>query len=401
MRICILAYRFPPTIGGLQTYAYYTARILAEEGHEVSIVTETVEGTDEVWPPDLPCPFAIRRLPSLKPFVHGRGSLFACLGDLRATLAALRPHIIHAHDPLSLLAANLAWTDVGTPLFFTFHWVFDAHEAGYARRDYGAGRLNHSETLGLERSLMRFIFSRCRYERLIAVGPPFLHWAESFGAPPDRVVYLPNGVDCTVFRPRPSDPAARAAWGLEADDLVVLCPVRIVPRKGITDVTRALAALDDPRIKLLIVGSIRPREAAYAQEVRDLVAQLGLGERIRLVEGVSLDRMPALYALSDLVVLPSYMEGLSIALLEAMACGRPVITTDAPGNRELIRSGENGLLVPPGDVEALARAVARLAEDPARRQRLAEAGRRTVVTHYDLREKVRQTVRLYEQSLVG
>jgi glycosyltransferase involved in cell wall biosynthesis len=398
MRICIIAYRFPPTIGGLQSYAYHSARILAEWGHTVCVVAETLEEGDG-WPADLPRPFELRRLPSLKSFVHGQGSLFACLAELRETLADFRPDLIHVHDPLSLLAVNLTWSDARTPLFFSFHWVFDEHGAGRARRDYGAGRLNQAATLGLERSLMQFIFSQCRYERLIAVGPPFVHWADVFGAPPHKVVYLPNGVDPELFSPQPPDPKLCADFGVEAGDSIVLCPVRIVPRKGVTDVIRALGAIEDRHVKLLVVGSTRQHDAAYAQEVRDLIRRLGLEQRVRLIEGVSLGRMPRTYAVSDLVVLPSYMEGLSIALLEAMACGRPVITTDAPGNRELIAHDQNGLLVPPGDVDAIGRAIAGLLDDPERGRRLGEAGRRAVVEEYDLRDKLRQTVELYEQAL--
>ncbi len=399
MRICIIAYRFPPTIGGLQTYAYHSARILGEWGHPVCVLAETPDDSEDGWPANLPHPFELRQLPGLKPFVHGHGSLFPCLGELRRALVDFQPDVIHVHDPLSLLAVNLAWSDRRTPVFFSFHWVFDEHDAGHARRDYGAGRLDQAETLGLEQSLMRFIFSRCRYERLIAVGPPFVPWAEMFGAPAEKVVYLPNGVDPNLFSPQPPDPAVRSVLGFKAGDYVVLCPVRIVPRKGVTDVIKALSTIQDSRVKLLVVGSTRRRDAVYAQEVQDLITQLDLRQRVHLVEGVSLGQMPQIYAASDLVVLPSYMEGLSIALLEAIACGRPVITTDAPGNRGLIVHDENGLLVPPGDVGAISRSIVGLATNPEQSWRLAEAGRQTVIEQYDLRDKLRETLDLYEQAV--
>ena len=93
--------------------------------------------------------------------------------------------------------------------------------------------------------------------------------------------------------------------------------------------------------------------------------------------------MPALLRSATLAVLPStYREGVPLALIEAAACGKALVTTDTPGCREIVRDGENGLLVPPGDARALAQAIASLLADPARRAAMGRAGRARVEQHF-------------------
>src|SRR5205085_4696124 len=107
----------------------------------------------------------------------------------------------------------------------------------------------------------------------------------------------------------------------------------------------------------------------------------------------------SVWARAAIAVLPStYGEGLPRALLEAAACGRPIVTTDMPGCREVVRHGENGLLVPSHDVGALAEALATLVRDPARRQAMGRAGRALVEREFGEAGVARQTVALYQAA---
>jgi glycosyltransferase involved in cell wall biosynthesis len=108
----------------------------------------------------------------------------------------------------------------------------------------------------------------------------------------------------------------------------------------------------------------------------------------------------SVWARAAIAVLPStYGEGLPRALLEAAACGRPIVATDTPGCREVVRDGENGLLVPPYDVAALAEAIAALARDPARRQAMGQAGRALVECEFAEPVIAEQTLALYDAIL--
>jgi glycosyltransferase involved in cell wall biosynthesis len=107
--------------------------------------------------------------------------------------------------------------------------------------------------------------------------------------------------------------------------------------------------------------------------------------------------MPALYKSVDIVVLPSYREGLPKGLIEAAACGLPLVTTDVPGCREVVSDGVDGLLVPARDSEALASAIARLCRDPSLRFRLGQAARQKVLAEFDESIVIEQTMAVYRE----
>ncbi len=109
--------------------------------------------------------------------------------------------------------------------------------------------------------------------------------------------------------------------------------------------------------------------------------------------------MPQVFAEADIVCLPSYREGLPKALLEGMAAGLPCVTTDVPGCREAVRDGENGLLVPPRDHEALARALDRLIQDSELRTQMGKRGRNMAITEFATQIVCKQTLQVYEDLL--
>jgi rhamnosyl/mannosyltransferase len=148
---------------------------------------------------------------------------------------------------------------------------------------------------------------------------------------------------------------------------------------------------------LLVVGR-GPHRAA----VERLVRRLGLQERVTLTGEVSDARRRVLLHASDLLVLPSIdrSEAFGIAQLEAMACGKPVVSSDLPtGVRAVNRHGVTGLLVPPGDADALARALSRVLDDAALRAELGEAARRRVEEHFTAERMVAETLSLYDEVL--
>ncbi|MBM4199270.1 MAG: glycosyltransferase family 4 protein, partial [Gammaproteobacteria bacterium] len=113
------------------------------------------------------------------------------------------------------------------------------------------------------------------------------------------------------------------------------------------------------------------------------------------------DDMPALFRTIDIVVLPSYREGLPKTLIEAAACGLPLITTDVPGCREVITDGVEGLLIPARDGRALARAISQLGDDPALRHKQGKAARHRAVAEFDDRSVNARTVDVYQRTLLA
>jgi glycosyltransferase involved in cell wall biosynthesis len=109
--------------------------------------------------------------------------------------------------------------------------------------------------------------------------------------------------------------------------------------------------------------------------------------------------MPSALAKADIFCLPSYREGVPNALLEACACGLPIVTTDVPGCRDVVTHGVNGLLVPPQDAQALADALEMLLNDPVLRDRMGNMGRQIALKHFSLDMIIRQTLLVYQQAL--
>ena len=177
---------------------------------------------------------------------------------------------------------------------------------------------------------------------------------------------------------------------------VALFAGRLDAQKGLTGL---LAAWKDVVARMpeatLVVAGAGPQQA----HLTELAASLGLAQRVRFC-GMQEDLVPWLQA-ADLFVLPSLSEGLSNALLEAMACALPCVATRIGGNTELIAEGINGRLVEPGDEAALAEAMASLLSDPEQAAELGRRARATVTERYPLPMIGRRYLALYDELLTG
>ena len=230
-----------------------------------------------------------------------------------------------------------------------------------------------------------------RGARLILQNPDDRISFENFGlATAGRVALIPGaGVDCSRFCPR-----ERAAT-VDAPPTVLLA-ARLLWEKGLAEYVEAARILRSQgrKVRFLLAGNPDPGNPTAVPEatIRDWVAQ-GIIEWLGHV-----DDMATLYASMDIVVLPSfYREGLPTSLIEAAACGLPLITTDMPGCREVVRHEADGLLVPPRDSRALAEAIARLLDSTILRSRLGEAARTKVLAMFDERIVIKRTQEVYRE----
>lgn len=214
-------------------------------------------------------------------------------------------------------------------------------------------------------------------------------WAVSSGAaralehtlclPLNCVDVSPNGVDADYFAPPAERNDAKRRLSLPPVRLVILCVGNIKPIKGHDTLIRAFTARPELSKQCTLVLAGRDDRDGRA---RSLAAQLGLTDAIRFAGPV--DDPRDWYHAADLFVLPSRFEGMSNALLEAMACGLPVVATAVGGNRDVVIHDENGVLVKPDDPTELADALARLCANEVKRRRLGDAARRHVLGHFSL-----------------
>jgi glycosyltransferase involved in cell wall biosynthesis len=244
------------------------------------------------------------------------------------------------------------------------------------------------------RCLMRIALDD-RSARLILQNPDDVALFDRAGlVHPSRVRLIPgSGVDCDRFNP----PVARASPASMA--FRVLLPARLLWDKGLKEYVTAARLLRarGRNIEFLLAGE--PDSGNPAAVPLVTIQDWGAEGVIRWLGHV--DDMPALYRSVDAVVLPSYREGLPKGLIEAAACGLPLVTTDAPGCREVVTHGVTGLLVPVRNAEALADAIAVLHDDPGLRERLGAAARRKAMSEFDERVVVEKTMHVYQELLSG
>jgi glycosyltransferase involved in cell wall biosynthesis len=215
---------------------------------------------------------------------------------------------------------------------------------------------------------------------IVAVSPRVAESCrQRFGLSSSKVTVIPNGVDLGRFEALPPSSIAKSELGLEAGHLVITCTANFRPVKGHKYLLEAFAVVHRqvPHAKLLLVGD-GPLRASFEADIR----RLELSEHVRLLGAT--EQVERVLAASDLFVLPSLTEGMSNALLDAMAAGLAVVATDAGGNADVIEDGVCGLLVPPRDSNALAEAMLRLLNDAYLRDQLGTAARLKIRQTYSI-----------------
>jgi glycosyltransferase involved in cell wall biosynthesis len=210
------------------------------------------------------------------------------------------------------------------------------------------------------------------------------------GWPRRKIEVIHNGVDLAAAL-RPRSAALRREVAGEGDEFVFLTVARLAPQKALDDLLTAASTVPDARFAIAGAGPERSRLEAQAR-------RLGVDERVHFL-GHRAD-VPELLAAADAFVLPSLHEGSSLALLEAMAAGKPVVATAIPGSDELVVDGQSGLLVSPRDPDALARALRRVRSEPETRRRLAETAQARAARFSAATTAARVMV-VYDELLAG
>jgi len=240
----------------------------------------------------------------------------------------------------------------------------------------------------------------CRMATCVVVNAGAVRdWLAGDGYDVDRIAVIPNGVDLERFDAPVDAAAVRRGLGIEPDAPLVTVVSRVTRLKGLEQFIGAAAVLAErhPRARFLVVGEPAPGDELYLASLKRLAARLDIGDRL-VFAGLRQD-VPALLRASTVAVMPSLNEALSNALLESMAAGMPTVATRVGGTPEALTDGESGLLVPPGDMTALAAGVRRLLDDPAAAMAYGRAARRVIEQRFSLRTMVAATEQLYVDLL--
>ena len=322
-------------------------------------------------------PLAITRRAS--PFSNGRAVV-----ALAAELRRRPPTIVHTHTPIAGLVGRFAAQLAGCRrIVHTFHGLpFGPNESGIRAPAYLA-----LERLAARRTSLFFSQSEGDGARATKLGIARSH----------DLTVIGNGVDLRRFRSDPDERRrVREELRITDTDVVVLFVGRLVREKGVLDLADAAAALNDQtNLFFLVAGDALPsdRDPAVSELEHHPVAAI-LGERWRRL-GYRPDIDRYLKA-ADILVLPSYREGLPRSVIEAMACAIPVIASDISACRELVVPDRTGLLVPPRRPDALASALRRLALDRESRRAMGTAARARAEERHDEDRIIATQVRAFE-----
>jgi glycosyltransferase involved in cell wall biosynthesis len=303
----------------------------------------------------------------------GRGP--GWVGRLRSLVRDRRIDLLHVHSPLAAIGARLGLRRRGPRLVYTEHNVWDryhpatrwANLATFPRNDH--------------------VFAVAEHVRASITYPRALSFLTM---PPTETLH--HGIDVDLV-PTPAPNGVRAELGIAPDAPIVGTVANFKAHKAHDVLLRAAERVrrEVPDVRFVLVGT-----GPLEEDVRRRTAERGLGDAV--VFAGFRDDVPRVAAAFDVFALPSAYEGLSIALLEAMALGRPPVVTRVGGLPEVIEHEVNGLLVPSGDPDALASQILRLLRDPAMRASVGEEARRRAAS-FDIRRAVRRSEAVYEELL--
>lgn len=370
--------------GGQNLHVAELSAGLARLGHEVRVYTRR---DDRDLPPtvELSERVSVVHVPVGPPGRIGKDALLPYMREFGEWLRecwqppAWHPEVIHAHFWMSGLAAIAAARPGEVPLVQTFHAL-----GSVKRRFQGARDTSPSGRVGYERALGQAV------DRVVAQCQDEVRELVALGVAHNRINVIPSGVDCERFVPTGPRATRAPRW------MRIVTVGRLVERKGFADLVAALRWV--PKAECVVVGgppAARLDADPVARGLRALAGRCGVGERVRLVGGVSREDMPRWYRSADVVACAPWYEPFGLTPLEAMACGVPVIATAVGGLTDTVVDGLTGDLVPARDPVALGRALRRLLDDPVRRLSYGTAAVDRVRHCYSWRRTAEQLSTLY------
>lgn len=298
---------------------------------------------------------------------------WSAVAQIRSLLAKHDVDVLHPHGYKADLYALAAASRNRVALLATSH-------------NWPSNLLSMRVYAGLDRLALR------RFDKVIVVSDAVADVLRRWGVAAEKVALIPNGVDLDRFRS--AEPKLRNETGVNRP--LVGFVGRLVPEKGGALLMRAaqqvLAVY--PNATFVLVG-----EGPAHQEWKAIAGELGLGKQV-VFAGVR-DDMSEVYASFDMVVLPSLIEALPMCLLEAMAAGKPVIATRVGAVPRLVVDAQTGLLLEPGDLNALATAIIRLLGNPDLACQLGQNGRAHVAQHFSAEAMAKSYIGMYEQVLIS
>lgn len=291
----------------------------------------------------------------------------------------IQPDIIHAFLPTSNVLGALLGTCANVPVLISSHRDLGGFDGTGIMRvnNWSDRRLVHCVTANSE-AVKHAVLQRTHLEA-------------------GRVRVLYNGVDVELLQRANRGPAKRGELGFAAEDLLIAIVANMRPAKGHREALAGFLQIAPrlPRARLLLCGYVSDEN--LHQELRHMVAAAQAEQQVHFMD--SRKDIPEIMHAIDILLAPSLSEGFSNAILEAMTAGRPVIATAVGGNCEQVVHERTGYLIPPGDHEAVAHALLKLASSPALRQQMGEAAKARIQERFSVHAMAAAHEKLYENLM--
>lgn len=377
MRILMISEDFLPYIGGISHHVIKLSSALARRGHSVHLLARIPYGYKPVS----------AELEGVK--------------NLLVPTHTFEQGILHRLRHVEFLARGINGMKflMRHNEFDIVHWHglwSDSALAAYSRRISSAKLVftNHS-------SMFLEIFSnklKCKFIKVFLTKPdiciaPSVELAEKYKSVFKHVntIYISNGVDLKTFG-SPSDKLkARLTLGIPKEGIIVACPRRLCHKNGVHYLLKAIPYVPESQRPLFVIAGDGP----MASDLKNLAETLKVTKHVRFVGAIPYDKMPIFYAASDFVVIPSLLEATSLAALEAMAGGLPVIASAVGGLNDLLENNDTGILVPPANPQSLAKAIISLMSNSAARERMGSSAKNFALK-FSWDEVARQTENVYK-----
>ena len=372
-------------IGGAQENTLLNCLdLIREHGDDVLLITGPALGPEgDLLSQGRAGELPVHLIPSLRRAIHPSRD-FTAWRAIRSAIRDFHPDVVHTHSAKGgLLGRHAACSEAIPAIVHSVHGApFHPYQSRLAREFF--------------RNCERWAASRCH--QYISVADAMTDLMVDAGiAPQEKFTTIYSGMDVEPFlNANRHRQAVRLKYGLRDEHVVVGKIARLFHLKGHDDLITAASAVANqhPNVRFLLVGDGLLRDTLV-----DRITQLGLRENFVLTGLVSPAEVPALIGAMDALVHTSYREGLARALSQSLIAGKPVVSYDVDGAREVTIDGETGYLIPPADTKRLAQAISTLVGDAELRERLGSTGRQRFTEQFRHQTMTRKIRSVYQKVL--
>lgn len=394
MKICIITSRFYPQLVGSGTAAYVMANELSRRGHDITVLTDASlrDNSSHVG-----LPFAISYINSLEDFSMGKVGFSEALRGLHIQIKQCDPEIVQVCNFMPMLLVSMIRTEIKCPIIFTF---FNTPVIGQRVTGYFA-------SADLDISLGSFIVRQEAYDQLVLGSKHYVDAALSLGARPEKIRLSYLAPDIDAFKKSERELNSKEIInnyfpGRDALPSYLLLPSRITPQKGIIEAIDALAIIkyqSEIDHNLLLTGMTDPFDKSYAKKVWSRIDELGLKDNVLIPkEVIGRNHLEVFFKKAQMVLVPSWYEGLGLAAIEAQYLGVPLAVSNTTGLDEVVEDGVSGILFLPRSSQAIADAVLKILTNQVDVDLLVHNAKKTA-TKFSLDKHINELEEAYANAI--